>query len=230
MTENEGGTPRDPQPETPPTQPLPGSSSPQVPEGSPTQPLPGQPYGSEQQPTPQQQGPQQPGPQQPGGPQPGPQQPGSQQPGPQPGPQDPGSPRHPGPDPNAPYAQHGQHSAPTPYGQPGGPTAAPQYGYTQTPPKNDLGVWALVTGILSYVFCPLLLGIAAIITGTMSRRAADEGLANNRGMGTAGLILGWINVALVVAAIIFFVIALAVGLFAGGINWDQMRDPNDWNY
>ncbi|MFI2488594.1 DUF4190 domain-containing protein [Promicromonospora kroppenstedtii] len=211
MTENEGGTPRDPQPETPPTQPLPGSSSPQVPEGSPTQPLPGQPYGSEQQPTPQQ---------------PDQQQPGSRQPGPQ----DPGSPRHPGPDPNAPYAQHGQHSAPTPYGEPGGPATAPQYGYSQTPPKNDLGVWALVTGILSYVFCPLLLGIAAIITGTMSRRAADEGLANNRGMGTAGLILGWINVALVVVGIIFFVIALAVGLFAGGINWDQMRDPNDWSY
>lgn len=221
MTENEGGTPRDPQPETPPTQPLPGSSSPQVPEGSPTQPLPGQPHGSGQQPTPQQ-----PGQQQPGAPQPGQQQPGPHQPGPQ----DPGSPRHPGPDPNAPYVQHGQHSAPTPYGQPGGPTAVPQYGYSQTPPKNDLGVWALVTGILSYVFCPLLLGIAAIITGTMSRRAADEGLANNRGMGTAGLILGWINVALVVVAIIFFVIALAVGLFAGGINWDQMRDPNDWNY
>lgn len=206
MTENEGGTPRDPQPETPPTQPLPGSSSPQVPEGSPTQPLPDQPYGSEQQPTPR--------------------QPGTDQPGPQ----DPGSPRHPGPDPNAPYVQHGQHSTPTPYGRPGGPATAPQYGYSQTPPKNDLGVWALVTGILSYVFCPLLLGIAAIITGTMSRRAADEGLANNRGMGTAGLILGWINVALVVVAIIFFVIALAVGLFAGGINWDQMRDPNDWNY
>jgi hypothetical protein len=216
MTENEGGKPRDPQPETPPTQPLPGSSSPQVPEGSPTQPLPDRPHGSEQQPTPHQ---------------PGAHQPGPQQPGPhQPGPQDPGSPRHPGPDPNAPYAQQGQHSAPTPYGQPGGPTGAPQYGYSQTPPKNDLGVWALVTGILSYVFCPLLLGIAAIITGTMSRRAADEGLANNRGMGTAGLILGWINVALVVVAIIFFVVALAVGLFAGGINWDQMGDPDDWNY
>jgi hypothetical protein len=202
MTENEGGTPRDPQPETPPTQPLPGSTPPQVPEGSPTQPLPGQPYGSEQQPTPQ--------------------QPASQQPTPQ----DPASAPYTGPDPNAPHPQQG---VPTPYNRPGGPTAH-QYGYGQTPPKNDLGVWALVTGILSYVFCPLLLGIAAIITGTMSRRAADEGLANNRGMGTAGLILGWINVALAVLAIAFFIVALAVGLFAGGLNWDEMGNPNDWNY
>ncbi|MEV0889729.1 DUF4190 domain-containing protein [Promicromonospora sp. NPDC050262] len=207
MTENEGGTPRDPQRETPPTQPLPGSTPSQGSDPTPTQPLPGEPYRAEQQPAGQQPTPQQPGPQQPG-----PQEPY------------PGSPA--GPDAGAPYGQQG---VPTPYGQPGAP-AAPQYGYGQTPPKNDLGVWALITGILSYVFCPLLLGIAAIITGTMSRRAADAGLANNRGMGTAGLILGWINVVLVVLAIVFFVIALAVGLFAGGLNgWEDM-DPNDWNY
>lgn len=118
----------------------------------------------------------------------------------------------------APYDQPGA------YGPPGAP-AAPQYGYAPTPPKNDLGVWALVTGILSYVMCPLLLGIAAIVTGTMSRRAADEGLANNRGMGTAGLILGWINVALVLLGIAFFVVALAAGLLAGGIGeWGDMND------
>ncbi|MFD7307007.1 DUF4190 domain-containing protein [Promicromonospora sp. NPDC059942] len=215
MTENEGGTPRDPrdpQPETPPTQPLPGSTPSQGSDPTPTQPLPGEPYRAEQQPTPPQ----------PAGQQPLPQRPTPQQPGPQePHPAPPS-----GPDAGPPYGQQG---VPTPYGQPGAP-AAPQYAYGQTPPKNDLGVWALITGILSFVFCPLLLGIAAIITGTMSRRAADAGLANNRGMGTAGLILGWINVALVVLAIVFFVIALAVGLISGGLNgWGDM-DPNDWNY
>ncbi|MFD7022673.1 DUF4190 domain-containing protein [Promicromonospora sukumoe] len=218
MTENEGGTPRDPrdprepQPETPPTQPLPGSTPPE-PGASPTQPLPGQ-YGAEQPPAGQPPYSQVPAtPQEPAGQRPAPQEPNPGPPG--------------GPDPADPYGQQG---AQTPYGQPGAP--APQYGYTSaTPPKNDLGVWALVTGILSFVFCPLLLGIAAIITGTMSRRAADEGLANNRGMGTAGLILGWVNVALAVLAIVFFVVALAVGLFAGGINgWENMQDPSDWNY
>lgn len=203
MTENEGGTPRDPRdPRDPP------------PETPPTQPLPGStPSVPEPSPT-------QPLPGQSYGAE---QQPAGQQPAPQePNPGPPG-----GPDPADPYGQQG---AQTPYGQPGAP--APQYGYTSaTPPKNDLGVWALVTGILSFVFCPLLLGIAAIITGTMSRRAVDEGLANNRGMGTAGLILGWVNVALAVLAIVFFVVALAVGLFAGGINgWENMQDPGDWNY
>ncbi|GAB2478419.1 hypothetical protein GCM10027063_19840 [Promicromonospora xylanilytica] len=121
----------------------------------------------------------------------------------------------------------GQPGPQTPYGMPGAPVAQ-QHGYAPSPPKNDLGVWSLVTGILSYVFCPLLLGIAAIITGTMSRRAADEGLANNRGMGTAGLILGWINVALSLLAIVFFVIAIAAGLFAGGVgNFYEMNEMGD---
>lgn len=128
-----------------------------------------------------------------------------------------------GPDANAPYGQPGVSS---PYDQPGA-SPVTQYGYAPSPPKNDLAVWSLVTGILSYVMCPLVLGIAAIVTGTMSRRAADEGLANNRGMGTAGLILGWINVALVALGIVFFVIAIAAGLFAGGIS--SFNDMNDMN-
>ena len=94
---------------------------------------------------------------------------------------------------------------------------AAQYGYPVAPPKNDLGVWALVTGILSYVMCPLVLGIAAIITGTKSRHAADEGPANNRGMGTAGLILGWINVALTLLGVVLVIFLLGTGLFMGGI-------------
>ena len=127
-------------------------------------------------------------------------------------------------DANAPYGQPG---APGAYGQPGSP-AAPQYGYAPTPPKNDLAVWSLVTGILSFVFCPLLLGIAAIITGTMSRRAADQGLANNRGMGTAGLILGWINVVLVVVGVVLFVALLSAGLLSGNFgNWNEWSDMNN---
>lgn len=195
MTENDGGTPRDPQrdQETPPTQPVPESfgAEPARPAdpGPPT--VPGQGdtetlYG-----------------------QPGTGQPGTGQPGA--------------------YTAYGQPGAPAAYGQPGAP-AVSQYGYAASPPKNDLAVWSLVTGILSFVFCPLLLGIAAIITGTMSRKAADQGLANNRGMATAGLILGWVNVALVVLGILFFVIALGAGLLSGGFGeWNNMNDMDRYS-
>lgn len=185
MTENEGGTPRDPQrdPETPPTQPVPESS-----------------FGAE----PAQASPADPGPAA-----------ASEQGGA-----------------STPYGQadtpYGQAGAPAAYGQQAAPPVS-QYGYAQSPPKNDLAVWSLITGILSYVFCPLVLGIAAIITGTMGRRAADEGLANNRGMATAGLILGWVNVALAVIGIVFFFVAIAAGLFAGGIgSFNEMRDMNGY--
>ncbi|WP_423464047.1 DUF4190 domain-containing protein [Promicromonospora sp. MS192] len=203
MTENDGGAPRDPQrdPETPPTQPLPEPAS-----------------GAEQVP--------------PGATEPGSAGPAGQGPGAPYGQSAPASGYEPPAEASGSEqpAYSEQRTAGTPSEQSGaqgpyGGAPAPQYGYAPAPPKNDLGVWALVTGILSYVMCPLLLGIAAIITGTMSRRAADEGLANNRGMGTAGLILGWINVALFVLVAAFFIVALAAGLLAGGLGeWNDVND------
>lgn len=92
------------------------------------------------------------------------------------------------------YAQGGQ---PAPYG------AAPL-------PKNSLGVWSLVLGILSVLGCGLLTGIAAIITGTKSRQAQREGLADNGGMGLAGLIMGWIGTVLVTLAVVGSIVFSAV--------------------
>ena len=105
--------------------------------------------------------------------------------------------------------------APSPYpyaGQPYGPYAA----Y----PKNSLGVWALVLGVASLVLsCFFLTGIPAIILGRQGQRAADEGLANNRGMSTAGLVLGWIAVGLSLVGVVVAVIAALVG----GLGWFGTR-------
>jgi len=91
--------------------------------------------------------------------------------------------------------------------------AAPQYGagaygYAGTA-QNSLGVWSLVLGILSIVLCGLFAGIPAIIVGNRSKRAVAAGQANNGGMATAGVILGWISVALSALGIIFWIIAIA---------------------
>ncbi|MGI5186640.1 DUF4190 domain-containing protein [Promicromonospora sp. CA-289599] len=111
-----------------------------------------------------------------------------------------------------PYVPQGQ--VPYQYG-------APQYGYAPQPPKNDLGVWSLVTGILSWILCPLVLGIVAVATGNASRRAIREGLANNTGTATAGLILGWINIALVGAAVLMWVGIVLVGLLGAALTVSQ---------
>ncbi|MFI8523600.1 DUF4190 domain-containing protein [Promicromonospora sukumoe] len=128
----------------------------------------------------------------------------------------PGSvPGQPAPHEQAPYGQapYGQQ----PYGQqPYGEqqqvyAQGAQPGYGEPLPKNSLGVWSLVLGILSVLGCGLVTGIAAIITGAKSRAAQREGLANNGGMGLAGLILGWIGTVLVTLGVIgFFIFSVAL--------------------
>lgn len=97
----------------------------------------------------------------------------------------------------------------------------PQYGYPAAPPKNDLGVWSLVTGILSWILCPLILGVVAIATGNASRKAVRDGLANNPGSATAGLILGWINVGLVGAFVLWWLAILVFGLIGAAFSVSQ---------
>lgn len=100
--------------------------------------------------------------------------------------------------------------------------APPQYAYPVAPPKNDLGVWSLITGILSWILCPLILGIVAIVTGNASRKAIREGLANNSGMATAGLVLGWINVAVTAAGVLVWVVFVVVGLLGAAFTVTQV--------
>ena len=108
----------------------------------------------------------------------------------------------------APYQSGPHEQAPQDpaFAQPGQP-----YPYGAAPlSKNSLGVWSLVLGILSVLGCGILTGIAAIITGSKSRRAQQEGLADNGGMGLAGLIMGWVGSVLVTLAVVGYVGFMAV--------------------
>lgn len=77
----------------------------------------------------------------------------------------------------------------------GGPYAGGGMGWGGNTSKNQLGGWALGLGIAGVVCCGPA-GIAAIVLGVQSRAAADQGLATNKGMGTAGMALGITAVAL----------------------------------
>ena len=109
-------------------------------------------------------------------------------------------------------------STPPPYGSQGGygggyaqsPYGQPAYGY----PKNSLAVWSLVLGIVAFVLsCGLFTGIPAIIVGHKARAAVAEGQANNPGMATAGIVLGWIATVLSILGVVLLVILLATGAF-----------------
>ncbi|HKJ10983.1 MAG TPA: DUF4190 domain-containing protein [Ornithinimicrobium sp.] len=97
--------------------------------------------------------------------------------------------------------------------------AAPGYYGGQMPSdaENNLGVIALVTGIISLVACAPL-GIVAVIYGRKAQAATAAGRANNGTLGTVGFWLGAVALALMVLGIIFVVVLLVFGLSVGGVN------------
>ena len=74
---------------------------------------------------------------------------------------------------------------------------------------NGSGTIALVTGILSFFVCPIILSIVAIVFGKKGMAAAAAGTADNGGQVKAGYIMGIISLIL---AIIFIVIYIILGV------------------
>jgi ABC-type phosphate transport system permease subunit len=76
-------------------------------------------------------------------------------------------------------------------------------------PRNELGVAALLVGMVALISCWLMVGIpfgvAAIITGDMARARVKRGEANNPRTALTGMVLG--SVAIVAGLV-------AVGYFA----------------
>jgi hypothetical protein len=95
---------------------------------------------------------------------------------------------------------------------PGGPVAAR--------PTNDKALISLIAGILGVSFLPLIGSIVAVVTGGMARREIRDsaGAYGGEGMATAGLVLGWIGIALSVIGLCVFGVVIAIpfclGLFA----------------
>lgn len=135
----------------------------------------------------------------------------------------PGDDRPPPPPPPPPYGQQGYGPPPTPpqsYGQPGGYAAqttygqAPYggYGYPSGPAQpttNPLAIVSLVAGIVG---CFLGVSwIAAIICGFIAKNQIrnSQGAQKGSGMATAGIVLGFAWLVLVVLYVVFVVVLVA---------------------
>ena len=84
-------------------------------------------------------------------------------------------------------------------------------------PNSTLAIVSLVSALLGFTFVPIVGGIVAIVTGYMARNEtrAIPPKASGDGMATAGIILGWIQIGLLVIGVCC-VIAYFV-FFAGWI-------------
>ena len=81
------------------------------------------------------------------------------------------------------------------------------------PPSSGKATAALIMGILGLIVCPLVCSVAALVLGYSARGEIDRsgGTLGGRGSAVAGIVLGWIGVALVAVFAILFAIGLAVG-------------------
>lgn len=109
-----------------------------------------------------------------------------------------------------PIAQQSSSYQPGGY-QPGGYMPAPL-------PNSQAAIVSLVFGILSYVMLPFIGSIVAIVAGHIAKREIRDsnGQLGGGGMATAGLVLGYIQIGLLVVGICLFFALAVIGLAAGG--------------
>lgn len=97
------------------------------------------------------------------------------------------------------------------------PPPPPGPGGYAAPQTNQKALWSMILGILSLVCCGLLAGIPALILGNSAQKeiAASGGMQTGEGMAKAGVILGWISIALSILGLIF---AIVTGVLTEGLN------------
>jgi hypothetical protein len=92
------------------------------------------------------------------------------------------------------------------------PGVPPQYGMSAPGPLPGSGkaTTSLVTGIIGILCCGLL-GIVAVVTGKQATAEAAAAGFPQPGNAKAGIILGWIAIALMVLGLVVWIVVIAVG-------------------
>ena len=91
----------------------------------------------------------------------------------------------------------------------------PNYYYQNPPPiagqTSGWAIFSLIAGILAWLGVFGLGGIAAVIAGHIAKSEinASRGQISGTGMATAGLVMGYLNIALALVGICLFVLIFA---------------------
>lgn len=80
-------------------------------------------------------------------------------------------------------------------------------------PNSTLAIISLVSGILGWTFAPFLGAIVAIITGHLAKSEIrkSNGALGGGGMATAGLILGYLHIAIFIFACLAVILIWGLG-------------------
>jgi len=102
------------------------------------------------------------------------------------------------------------------------PEASRAQGGAQGPQTSSSAIVALVLAIASWVVCPLVLAIIALVFASKADReiASAGGALQGGGLSTAAKILSWINIGIYIAILVVMVIILIVVVIAGA--WSQV--------
>jgi hypothetical protein len=81
-------------------------------------------------------------------------------------------------------------------------------------PTSNMALASLILGILGWTILPTLGSIAAIVTGHMAKNEikSSMGALGGDGMATAGLVLGYANVAIFVCVCVAIAAMAAMGI------------------
>lgn len=101
----------------------------------------------------------------------------------------------------------------------GPPPPGGGWGPPPSPQTNGKATAALILGILGFVVCPLVCSVLALVFGYQARNEIDasRGYQGGRGMAVAGIVLGWVGI-----AVMILLILLWVGLFAGSMTSESV--------
>lgn len=99
-------------------------------------------------------------------------------------------------------------AAATPAGAWAGPPPVPPGGGHQVRATSGLAIASLVTGL--FAWCFVVPGIVAIVLGHLALEQIDRsgGATAGRGMAIAGIVLGWIGVALLGVLVLAWFVAV----------------------
>jgi len=94
------------------------------------------------------------------------------------------------------------------------PGAAPAYGapygYAPARPTNTLAIVALIGGIAGLTVIPFIASVVGVITGHIALKQISRTNEGGRGMALAGVITGWVGVAIGVLFIAFIILMIAI--------------------